>query len=61
MPVVVAEEDFERWLIGDPVEAGTLLRPAPSDLLEAIPISNRVNTAANDDAGLLDPIEPTLF
>ncbi len=61
MPVIVRPEDFEQWLSGDPVEASALLRPAPDDLLEAIAISNRVNAAANDDPGLLDPVEPTLL
>ena len=61
MPVVIGAQDFEQWLTGDPVEASALLRPAPDDLLEAVAISSRVNKADNDDPGLLDPIEPTLF
>ena len=61
MPVVVGAGDFEQWLTGDPAEANALLRPASDDLFEAIPISNRVNAAANDDPSLLDPIEPTLL
>ncbi len=61
MPVVIGAQDFEQWLTGDPVEASALLRPAADDLLEAVAVSNRVNKADNDDPGLLDPIEPTLF
>ena len=61
MPVIVAPEDFEQWLTGDPAEASALLRPAPDDLLEAVPISNRVNRVANDDPGLLEPVEPKLL
>ncbi len=67
MPVVVAADDFERWLTGEPGEASALLRPAPDDLFEAIPISQRVNSADNDDPGLLEPagpvlpVQPTLF
>jgi putative SOS response-associated peptidase YedK len=61
MPVVVAPEDFERWLSGTPAEAAELLRPAPNDTFEAIEIGRRVNSADNDDPGVLDPVEPTLF
>ncbi len=61
MPVVIAPEDFEQWLTGDPVEASALLRPAPDDLFEAVAISNRVNKADNDDPGVLEPLEPRLL
>jgi putative SOS response-associated peptidase YedK len=61
MPVVIRPEDFDQWLNGDPAEAAALLRPAPDDVLEAIQISNRVNSVANDDPTLLEPAAPTLF
>lgn len=51
MPVILDEKDWARWL--DPAtpeqELLALLRPAPDDLLEAIPISTRINNTANDD------------
>ncbi len=60
MPVIIAEDDFETWL--DPevekspaIEA--LLRPAPEDLLEAYPVSTRVNRVGEDDAGLIERID----
>jgi putative SOS response-associated peptidase YedK len=60
MPVVIAANDFETWLTGPPGEAASLLRPAPDDLFEAIPISTRVNAYANDDAAVLEPAGPAL-
>ena len=31
MPVIIAPEDYETWLTGEPEEAATLIRPAPDD------------------------------
>jgi len=59
MPVILDEADFDRWLSASETEAKDLeglLRPAPDDLLEAVPISDRVNKVANDDAALLEPV-----
>lgn len=61
MPVVIDPRDFDRWLTGEPAEADALLKPAPDDLLEAIPISNRVNRVADDDPGLIEPIAAKLL
>ncbi len=56
MPVMIAPEDFEVWLTGETDEAMALLAPAPDDLLEAYPVSDRVNKADADDPGLLLPV-----
>jgi putative SOS response-associated peptidase YedK len=61
MPVVIAAKDFEQWLSGEPADADALLKAAPDDLFEAVEISNRVNSAANDDPRLLDPVQATLL
>jgi putative SOS response-associated peptidase YedK len=54
MPVLLASEDFDSWLNGS--ARGELLRPAPKNLLQAWPVSKRVNRAANgDDPTLIDP------
>ncbi|MEQ9152073.1 MAG: SOS response-associated peptidase [Parvibaculum sp.] len=54
MPVILDEKDWDLWL--DPAatekELLALLRPAPEDLMEAIPVSTRINRVANDDASL---------
>lgn len=59
MPVILPEKDWGLWL--DPAatekELLALLRPAPDDLLEAIPVSTRINRAANDDPSLIERSE----
>jgi putative SOS response-associated peptidase YedK len=57
MPAIVAPADFDVWLASpDPGEAMALLKPAPDDLLEAIPVSDRVNRAEPDDPALIAPV-----
>lgn len=57
MPVILDEKDWDLWL--DPAaterELLALLRPAPDDLMEAIPVSTRINRLANDDPSLQEP------
>jgi putative SOS response-associated peptidase YedK len=57
MPVILAPEDCARWLDrGSGVaELKALLKPAPEDLLAYVPVRPRVNAAAPDDAGLIEP------
>jgi putative SOS response-associated peptidase YedK len=60
MPVIVSPEQFDLWLgNGDEdVKAATgLIRPAPDDLLEAIPVSSDVNRVANDSPSLMEYAE----
>lgn len=62
MPVIVPETGWDLWL--DPDErtaerARALIAPAPDDLLEAWPVSTRVNSVANDDPDLIRPIGPS--
>jgi putative SOS response-associated peptidase YedK len=56
MPVVIAPGDFELWLTGETEDATALLKPANDDVLEAFPVSDRVNKADADDPGLLLPV-----
>jgi putative SOS response-associated peptidase YedK len=58
MPVVVAEPDRARWLDPRaPAEAlRELMRPFREDGLAARPVSTRVNSPANDDAGCIAPL-----
>ncbi len=57
MPVILDEKDWEKWLdpATPPKELQALMRPAPAGLLDAQPVSTRINRVANDDASLLDP------
>lgn len=59
MPVAIGSADFGRWL--DPFvearEVQDLLRAAPDDYFNAMPVGNRVNSARNDGPDLQVPIE----
>lgn len=59
MPVIVAPDDFDRWLDVrefTPDEVADLLRPAPVDLFETIAVGQGVNAARNDNPSLIDPL-----
>jgi len=59
MPVVVAPVDFDRWLDTRgyaPGDVADFLHPAPGSLFEAIPVGPRVNSAANDDPAIQEPV-----
>jgi len=61
MPLLIAEEDLEEWLSPEPlaaVDLGRLIRPAPSEALEAFRVSTRVNDARQEGPDLAEPIEP---
>jgi putative SOS response-associated peptidase YedK len=54
MPVILPEDRFDVWLS---CEAGKeILVPYPADQMTVWPISARVNSPKNDDAGILEPI-----
>ena len=61
MPVIVPPEAFGLWLDCanvDAMTASALIAPAPEDLLETYPVSLAVNRTANDNASLLEPVDP---
>jgi putative SOS response-associated peptidase YedK len=55
MPVILDPADYDAWL--DPGRSGgpELLRPCPEEWLEAVPVSTRVNSPANDDETIIQP------
>jgi putative SOS response-associated peptidase YedK len=57
MPVFLAEDNVQAWL--DRSAGAELLRPAPNDLLQMWPVSQRVNRpiVGEEDQTLIDPIE----
>ncbi len=59
MPVILAPEDVAAWLdaAASPEAAQALLRPCPAAVLVAYPVSTRVNKVANDDPGVIEPLE----
>jgi putative SOS response-associated peptidase YedK len=57
MPVVIAPDDYDRWLTGNPDEAEELLHhPANSDDLTMFPVSTKVNNPHNDVPQCVAPI-----
>ena len=62
MPVILAPADFDAWLDvrdeTDTAAASALLRPAPAEVITAWPVPTRVNSVRNDDAQLIEPVEP---
>lgn len=61
MPVILAPDDYALWLDTGPAgveEARQLLSPMDDAAFEVHPVSPRVNSTANDDAGLEQPFTP---
>jgi putative SOS response-associated peptidase YedK len=63
MPVILGEEDVDRWL--DPRQEdlerlARLLLPAPDGLLVGTAVSQRANSVKNDDPSVLEPAETPL-
>ncbi|RYG97162.1 MAG: SOS response-associated peptidase, partial [Alphaproteobacteria bacterium] len=59
MPVVIAPEDFARWLdckTQEPREVADLMVPPQPDLFEAIPVSDLVNKVANTGPEIIAPV-----
>lgn len=59
MPVIIDDEAFETWLDPDESyahEAVSMMRPAPDDLLEAMPIGPGINKVINDDPSVQAPL-----
>ena len=59
MPVVIALEDFTRWLDclnQEPRHVADLLKPAPDDYFEAIAVCDLVNKVANTGPELQHPV-----
>ena len=59
MPVIAAREDYEQWLdpaVQTPEPILPLLRPYPSEPMEAYPVSTRVNSPARDDERCLERV-----
>ena len=59
MPVIVAPEDYAHWLGEDDAptrDVIALMGPFPASAMTGHPVSRRVNSPANDDADLLEPV-----
>jgi putative SOS response-associated peptidase YedK len=56
MPVIIPPEAYERWLSPLEPDPHDLLMPFPPELMTMWPISTRVNSPANDDSSILEPV-----
>lgn len=56
MPVIIAPENYVRWLSTIEPDPRDLLVPYPAELMTMWPISTRVNSPRNDDRDLLTPV-----
>jgi len=54
MPVIIAPEDYERWLDVATEDIGDLLVPYPADAMTSYPVSSRVNSVGNEDPELIE-------
>jgi putative SOS response-associated peptidase YedK len=62
MPAILPPEAFDLWLDHRNVDAeaaAALITPAPDDLLEVYPVSDAVNKAVNDSAGMIERVDET--
>jgi len=57
MPAILAPADYDAWLHGAEADAKAALRQYPSDVMTAHQVSTRVNSAANNDPELIQPLE----
>ena len=60
MPAILVGEQVEQWLDVRNVrarEAAQLTLPLPDGVLKFHPVSTRVNSARDDDPGLIEPVE----
>lgn len=58
MPVILNPGDYEMWLDPDFDERDpltSLLKPYPADVMEAYPVSRRVNKPSNNEPGVIEP------
>ena len=58
MPVILAVQDYARWLDCSPgADVADLLVPCPPDAIRMYPVSTAVNRASNDLPELIQPLE----
>lgn len=59
MPVIVAPEDYDRWLDSDVHARDALediLQPCPAEAMEGWPVSQRVNSPKVDEPELIEAV-----
>ena len=57
MPLIVAPEDYARWLDPANADVDDLVAPFPAERMTCRPVSTRVNAVRNDEPALIEPVE----
>jgi putative SOS response-associated peptidase YedK len=57
MPVIIAPDDYDRWLDPANADVADLIAPYPSSAMASYPVSVRVNSVRHDDSALLERTE----
>ena len=60
MPAILEPSAWGKWLGEDPAEPDellALLNPCPATRMRAYPVSTRVNSAKNNDCGIVEPLK----
>ena len=58
MPVIIAPEDYGRWLdpATSPEEVQSLLRSFPAEEMDRLPVSTLVNNPRNESPECIEPV-----
>lgn len=56
MPMIVAPQDYARWLDPANADVADLITPYPSGAMAYYPVSARVNSVRHDDASLIERV-----
>ena len=57
MPVILDPADYDAWLTATDMSIPqALLQPFPAQLMEAFPISTKVNSVKNDTSDVIEPL-----
>ena len=57
MPAILAREQHEAWLSGAVADARSVLQSYPQELMVAYAVGKQVNSARNNHARLIEPLE----
>ena len=56
MPMIVAPEDYARWLDPENADVEDLVAPYPGEQMAYHPVSTRLNAVRNDSPDLIEPV-----
>lgn len=57
MPLILAPDDWQRWLAAPADQAALLIRPGRDAALQLWPVARRIGRVSEDDPGLIEPLD----